>query len=109
MATQHSSAADSLVTVDERLSLDARQMYQSIADADATITAAFLASPRPPLGQLQRYGTDLATAHRDLSRLQAASGSQADGQRARQPGRRAVRLHRLRRRGDRPSTRWATR
>ena len=78
VATQHSSAADSLVSTDERLSLEAREMFQSIGDADATITAAFLASPRPPLGQLQRYESDLATAHRDLSGLQAAGGSQAD-------------------------------
>lgn len=78
VATKHSSAADSLVSTDERLSLEAREMFQSIGDADATITAAFLASPRPPLGQLQRYESDLATAHRDLSGLQAAGGSQAD-------------------------------
>ncbi len=77
VATQHSSAADSVVSANERLSLDARHMYQSIADADATITAAFLASPTPPLGQLQRYENDLATAHGDLSLLQAADGSQA--------------------------------
>src|SRR6185437_12107966 len=77
VATQHSSAAGVLGTTDEQLSLDARQMYQSIADADATITAAFLASPRPPLGQLQRYESDLATAHADLARLQAADGDQA--------------------------------
>jgi hypothetical protein len=75
VATQHSSAADSLVSTDERLSLEAREMFQSIGDADATITAAFLASPRPSLGQLQRYEADLATAHHDLSGLQAAGGS----------------------------------
>jgi hypothetical protein len=78
VATKHSSAADSLVSTDERLSLEAREMFQSIGDADATITAAFLASPRPPLGQLQRYESDLATAHRDLSGLQAAGGGQAE-------------------------------
>ncbi len=78
VASQHSSAADSLVSTDERLSLEAREMFQSIGDADATITAAFLASPRPPLGQLQRYESDLATAHRDQSGLQAAGGSQAE-------------------------------
>ena len=78
VATKHSSAADSLVSTDERLSLEAREMFQSIGDADATITAAFLASPRPPLGQLQRYESDLATAHRDQSGLQAAGGSQAE-------------------------------
>ena len=78
VAIKHSSAADSLVSTDERLSLAAREMFQSIGDADATITAAFLASPRPPLGQLQRYESDLATAHRDLSGLQAAGSGQAD-------------------------------
>jgi hypothetical protein len=77
VAAQHSSAADALGTTNERLNLDARQMFQSVADADATITAAFLASPRPPLAQLQRYENDLATAQGDLSRLQAAGGSQA--------------------------------
>jgi len=73
VTTQHSAAADSLVSTNERLSLDARHMYQSIADADATITAAFLASPTPPLNQLQRYEQDLDTAHTDLSSLQAAN------------------------------------
>jgi hypothetical protein len=77
VAARHSSAADALGTTSERLNLDARQMFQSVADADATITAAFVASPRPPLAQLQRYENDLATAHEDLSRLQAAGGSQA--------------------------------
>jgi hypothetical protein len=77
VATTHSSAADSLATTDERLSLSARQMYQSIADADATITAAFLASSQPSLTPLQRYNLDLATATADLSRLQAAIGGQA--------------------------------
>jgi len=79
VATQHSSAADSLVSVNERLSLDARQMYQEIADADATVTAAFLASSTPPLTTLQRFENDLGTAHADLSSLQAASGGQATG------------------------------
>jgi hypothetical protein len=79
VATAHSSAAGALGTVNERHNLDARQMYESLADADATITAAFLASPRPPLAQLQRYEGDLATAHGDLARLQTAGGSQATG------------------------------
>jgi hypothetical protein len=77
VASQHSSAADSLGSVNEQISLEARHMYQSIADADATITAAFLASPTPPLGQLQRYESDLRTAHDDLSMLQTADDSQA--------------------------------
>jgi len=45
VATKHSSAADSLVSTDERLSLEAREMFQSIGDADATITAAFRSAP----------------------------------------------------------------
>jgi hypothetical protein len=79
VATRHSSAAGALGTTDERLSLGAREMYQSVADADATITAAFLASPRPPRGQLQRFQSDLATAHGDLSLLEKAGGDQATG------------------------------
>ena len=54
-------------------------MYQSIADADATITAAFLASPTPPLRLLQRYELDLTTAHANLSELDAAEGNPALG------------------------------
>ncbi len=79
VAARHSSAAGSLATTDERLSLSARQMYQSIADADATITAAFLASSQPSLNRLARYDLDLATATGDLSRLQATIGGQAAG------------------------------
>ena len=79
VAIQHSTAADSLATTDERLSLSARQMYQSLADADATITAAFLASSQPSLTPLERYDLDLATATGDLSRLQAAVGGQTGG------------------------------
>jgi hypothetical protein len=79
VATLHSSAAHSLVAVDEPLSLDARQMYQAIADADATITAAYLASSQPPLVTLQRYQNDIATAATDLSRLRSGNGSQATG------------------------------
>jgi predicted PurR-regulated permease PerM len=75
VASQHSSAADSVATRNEQLALDARHLYQSIADADATITAAFLASNTPPLNQLQRYQGDIATAHTQLSDLQAAVGN----------------------------------
>jgi len=77
VASQHSAAAGSLVAVDEPLSLDARQMYESVADADVTITAAFLTSSQPPLTTLQRYQADLATASADLARLQA--GQPGDG------------------------------
>ncbi|HEY0935094.1 MAG TPA: hypothetical protein VGD91_15280, partial [Trebonia sp.] len=77
VADRHSSAADTLVSVDEQRSTDARQMYQAIADADATITAALLARAQPSLTPLQRYRGDLATASAALSRLRAGDGSRA--------------------------------
>ena len=76
VATVHSSAAQSLVSVDEPLSLDARQMYQAVADADATITAAYLAGSQPSLDPLQRYQRDIATAATDLSRLRSGGDRQ---------------------------------
>ena len=79
VASEHSSAASELVTVDEGLSLDAQQMYQAIADADATMTAALLASSQPTLTPLQRYQRDLSTASAALSRLRAGdAGPGAD-------------------------------
>jgi hypothetical protein len=75
VASQHSSAADSVASGNERLALESRHLYQSVADADATITAAYLASPTPGLPQLDRYELDLSTAHGDLSVLQAAAGN----------------------------------
>jgi hypothetical protein len=79
VATRHSAAAGSLATTDEALSLSARQLYQSVADADATITAAFLASSTPPRDRLGRSDLDLATAAADLARLQSAAGGRAAG------------------------------
>ena len=76
VASQHSSAAGSLVAVHEPLSLDARQMYESIADADVTITATLLASSQPALPPLRRYQADVAQASADLARLQAGGGNQ---------------------------------
>jgi hypothetical protein len=75
-ASEHSAAAGSVVSVDEPLSLDARQLYQSLADADVTVTTAFLASSQPPLAQVQRYQADIAGAAADLTRLRAAGGQQ---------------------------------
>ena len=74
VASDHSAAADQLVATDERLSLDAQQMYQAIADADATMTAALLTSSQPALKPLQRYQQDIATASAALSRLRAGDG-----------------------------------
>ncbi|HEX6521488.1 MAG TPA: hypothetical protein VF070_16030 [Streptosporangiaceae bacterium] len=75
-ANAHSSAASAVVAVDEPVSLYARQMYESLADADVTITAAFLASSQPPLAPLERYQADIATTSADLAKLRADGGSE---------------------------------
>ena len=72
-ASQHSSAASALISVDEPLSLNARQMYEKVADADVTITTAYLASSQPTLPPLQRYQADITMAAADLARLRAGS------------------------------------
>ena len=63
-----------MMTVDEPLSLDAQQLYESIADADVTATTMFLASSQPSLPSLQVYQGDIATAAAELSTLRAAGG-----------------------------------
>jgi hypothetical protein len=74
VASVHSSAASAMATVDEPLSLDAQQLYESIADADVTATTMFLASSQPPLSSLRVYQGDIATAAAQLSTLRAAGG-----------------------------------
>ena len=75
--SQHASAANDVVHVDEPLALAAQQMYESISDADVTATTTFLSGPEPPLAPLQRYRADIAVAAADLARLKnAAHGNQ---------------------------------
>jgi hypothetical protein len=77
-AIQHSSAADAVVSTDERASQDAAAMYKAIADADVTITASYLKNPeKPQLNPLQRYDADIKTATTSLDSLQAAGGDAA--------------------------------
>jgi hypothetical protein len=74
VASVHSSAASAMASVDEPLSLDAQQLYESVADADVTATTMFLASAQPPLSSLRVYQGDVATAAAQLSELRAADG-----------------------------------
>jgi hypothetical protein len=75
--SQHASAAGAVVHVDQPLALAAQRMYQSISDADVTVTTAFLSGPEPPLATLQRYRGDIASAAGNLTALKsAASGNQ---------------------------------
>lgn len=74
VASVHSSAASAMVTVDEPLSLDAQQLYESIADADVTATTMFLADAQPALSSVRVYQGDIAMAAAELSKLRAAGG-----------------------------------
>jgi hypothetical protein len=72
---EHVSAADDVVTTSEPLSLRAQQMYRSLADADVTVTTAFLGGPQVPLAARQRYAADISLASADLAALKGAAGS----------------------------------
>jgi predicted PurR-regulated permease PerM len=71
----HQSAAGAVVNTNEPLSLDAQQIYQSLSDAQVTVSAAFLASPDEPLAARQRYDADIARATAGLKAATAASVS----------------------------------
>ncbi|MBV9795845.1 MAG: hypothetical protein JO016_18115 [Actinobacteria bacterium] len=69
----HQSAASAVVSANEPLSQDAQQVYQSLSDAQVTVSAAFLASPQQPLAARQRYDADIARATAGLKAATAAS------------------------------------
>jgi hypothetical protein len=66
---QHASAAGNVIGSSEPLSLDAQQMYRSLADADVTVTTAFLSGREVPLASRDRYQADIAQAATDLTDL----------------------------------------
>jgi hypothetical protein len=55
MVVQHASAARNVAATDESLSLDARQIYQSLADADVTVSTAYLYGRTGPNADRVRY------------------------------------------------------
>jgi hypothetical protein len=71
--SQHAGAAADVVSVNSPLSVEARQLYQSLSDADVTATTAFLSGPRESLPTRQRYQADIAQAGADLSALSTAA------------------------------------
>ena len=60
----HASAASGVLNTSEPLSFQARQMYQSLSDADVTATTAFLSGP-------QESAADAAALSRPTSRRPA--------------------------------------
>jgi hypothetical protein len=75
----HAAAAADIVSTSEPLSLRAQQMYQSLSDADVTVTTAFLSGPQEPLAMRDRYQADIAHAAADLSALRAAAAAGQSG------------------------------
>ena len=73
MVGQHASAAQDVATVSEPLSLEAQQMYQSLADADVTASTGYLYGRIQPFPGRQRYEHDIAVATADLKAVTAAS------------------------------------
>jgi hypothetical protein len=79
MVSQHASAAHDVSATDESLSLDAQQIYQSLADADVTVSTAYLYGRVGPFADRQRYLRDIAVAAADLKAATAASGNSPIG------------------------------
>jgi hypothetical protein len=77
MVEQHASAAHDVASVSEPLSLEARQMYQSLADADVTASTGYLYGRIQPFPGRQRYEHDIAAATADLKAVTAASRDSA--------------------------------
>src|SRR5579859_1152957 len=75
MVVQHASAAHDVAAADETLSLDAQQIYQSLADADVTVSTAYLYGRTGPYAARVRYQHDIAVAAADLKAVTAASGT----------------------------------
>ncbi len=76
---QHASAAHDVAATDETLSLDAQQIYQSLADADVTVSTAYLYGRTGPYADRVRYQHDIAVAAADLKVVTAASGDSSVG------------------------------
>ena len=75
MVIQHASAAHDVAATDETLSLEAQQIYQSLADADVTVSTAYLYGRTGPYADRVRYQHDIAVAAADLKVATAASGN----------------------------------
>jgi hypothetical protein len=74
----HSGAARAVAYTNEPLSLRAQQLYTDLADADVTITTAYLQvgpgrAASSTRGPRQQFDTDLADASRQLAVLSASS------------------------------------
>ncbi|MEU2232714.1 hypothetical protein ACH4A8_01620 [Streptomyces vietnamensis] len=72
--TDRASAADDVVSRSQPLSADAAAIYRSLADADTTAAAGFLAGTLEPAESRERYARDITTASRLLVKAAANTG-----------------------------------
>ena len=74
-AGQYASAAASVVSTREPLSLDAQQIYSRLSDANDTAATAFLTGGLEPAASRQRYLADLAAASAAIQQATARVGA----------------------------------
>jgi hypothetical protein len=73
-AVRYSSAASSVVTARERLSLDAQQIYSDLSDANDAAATAFLAPGPEPAATRARYALDISNASAGIEHVTALGG-----------------------------------
>jgi hypothetical protein len=71
----YASAASSVVTVREPLSLDAQQIYRHLSDANDTAATAFLSGGLEPVAARQRYLADIRAAGSEIEAATAQGGA----------------------------------
>ncbi|WP_432003267.1 hypothetical protein [Streptomyces sioyaensis] len=71
--SDRAAAADDVVTHSQPLTSDAASIYRSLADADTTAAAGFLAGGEESRATRERYATDIATASALLVKASANS------------------------------------
>src|SRR5579863_10307787 len=74
-ASQYESAASSVVTVREPLSLDAQQVYAHLSDGNDAAATAFLTGGLEPAATRQRYLADIAAASSGIENATAQGGA----------------------------------
>ncbi|MBO0805918.1 MAG: hypothetical protein J2P25_22960, partial [Nocardiopsaceae bacterium] len=76
--SQYSSAANSVVTTSEPLTLDAQQIYHDLSDANDSAATAFLVGGLPPTSLTGRYTSDVNAASAAIERVTALGGGSPD-------------------------------
>ena len=87
-AVQYESAASSVVSTREPLSLTAQQIYARLSDANDAATTAFLTGGIEPAATRQRYLADIGAASTGIESATAQGGGTGAGDGRHDPGRR---------------------